>query len=664
MELLAPAGNPESFHAAIEAGADAVYLGTGEFNARLRAPNFTIPTLSRLIPYAHQHRVKVYVTLNTLIKQQELEPACHLLYQLEQLGVDAIITADLGLADIARRFFPGLRLHASTQVFFHNSPGLTTARELGFSRVVLARELTLAELAALGGMTGRPEIEVFVHGALCYSFSGVCLASSFLGGSSGNRGRCTQVCRRVFSDGTSRASFFSLKDFCALPLLEDLRRAGVAALKIEGRMKNAAYVHTVVSLYRQAIDHPEQAEALAAQADSDLAREKTTYFLAGPSSAAHVSDRPYGGTGIYLGIVTSVEGNWLKLSAATQAPDPGDTLRVHPPSGYAGSVCKVRAIGKEADALAIFVDDAANLSAGAGVYIIEQKSHRLAAPTGRAKLPSAPPVRRSWPLAAKTLHALDAPAQGSNRAPSLFLRFGDLGWLNGLAANACDGIILDLERDALERLTDSESATPWHDRTMLSLPPFIAEGEIDSWRKLIARLGDKGWRRWMCSQVGQRALFDERYTLVADSTIWSLNRFAQDRLRRSGFASFCYSPEDDFPNMRAAASPAGMALLFGRQTLFVSRARPAAAEGSTVVDARDERFLVRQRHGLYYLVGETPLCLTQRREKLQDAGISRFVLDLGWFGPDLKLLENVRECYLTQAKVEPSTMVNFKMGLK
>ncbi|HEQ71323.1 MAG TPA: U32 family peptidase, partial [Spirochaetia bacterium] len=207
-ELLAPAGKAESFFAALVAGADAVYLGVQRFNARLRAANFTLPELSRLIPFAHERKKKVYVTLNTALKQKELPAAAQILHVCRTLRVDGLIVADLGLIALARRHFPDLPLHASTQAGIHNSVGAETMRKLGVRRVILARELSLAEVALIRKHT-RCELEVFVHGALCYSLSGNCLASSWIGGKSGNRGLCTQVCRRAFRGPTASAPYFS-----------------------------------------------------------------------------------------------------------------------------------------------------------------------------------------------------------------------------------------------------------------------------------------------------------------------------------------------------------------------------------------------------------------------------------------------------------------------
>ncbi|MBU2646440.1 U32 family peptidase, partial [bacterium] len=234
-ELLAPAGSLESFNAALEAGADAVYLGVGALNARLRARNFTMDSLAHLLGRAKNSQVRIYVTLNTLVKQEELKSVLDMLYQLQQLEVDAVIVQDLGLAYLAHRYFPALTLHASTQMVIHNRMGLDAMGQLGIKRAVLSRELSFAEVERLQQDT-PVELEVFIHGALCYAISGLCLASSFIGGWSGNRGRCTQVCRRKFSSQQDEGYAFSPGDLWAVDHIADFSRIGISSLKIEGRM--------------------------------------------------------------------------------------------------------------------------------------------------------------------------------------------------------------------------------------------------------------------------------------------------------------------------------------------------------------------------------------------------------------------------------------------
>ncbi|HZV82288.1 MAG TPA: peptidase U32 family protein, partial [Geobacteraceae bacterium] len=220
-ELLAPAGSLEAFFAAIEKGADAVYAGLKEFSARAKAKNFTLQQMERMTAYAHSLEKKVYVTLNTLVKESELPQLVDTLSSLEAMGVDAVIIQDMAVARLARRFFPAIPLHASTQMTVHNSPGVQQLADLGFERVVLSRELHLDEISRI--VSKSPiGIECFIHGALCFSLSGQCYFSSFLGGHSGNRGRCAQPCRRQYKYRGKEGYYFSTNDFSSIDLIPQM----------------------------------------------------------------------------------------------------------------------------------------------------------------------------------------------------------------------------------------------------------------------------------------------------------------------------------------------------------------------------------------------------------------------------------------------------------
>lgn len=250
-ELLMPAGGSTQFIAAVENGADAVYVGGKSFNARMNAGNFSDEELARAVDYAHLRNVKTYVTMNTLLTDEELAPALRQAQSYARMGVDALIIQDLGLGLVLRENLPDLPLHLSTQAGVYDAAGVQAAAELGYERVVLARELTLAEIekAAATGI----EIEVFVHGALCICYSGQCQLSRAIGGRSGNRGGCAQPCRLPYS-GAKQKYPLSPKDLCLLPEIGALVRAGIASLKIEGRMKSAEYVAVVTAIYRKYLD--------------------------------------------------------------------------------------------------------------------------------------------------------------------------------------------------------------------------------------------------------------------------------------------------------------------------------------------------------------------------------------------------------------------------
>ncbi len=254
LELLAPAGSMEALKAAVQNGADAVYLGCGTFNARQSAKNFTIQTLQEAVKYCHVRGVAVHLTLNTLVSDREMEECAKLIRQAALAGVDAFIVQDLGVVDLCRSIAPAVPIHGSTQMTVHSLPGVLLCARLGLSRVVLSRELSRESIRQIVAQSPI-EIEVFAHGALCMSYSGQCYLSSAIGGRSGNRGRCAQPCRLAYGFGRSEQKYpLSLKDNCLVHYLKDFAQMGVASIKLEGRMKKPEYVATVTGVYRKALD--------------------------------------------------------------------------------------------------------------------------------------------------------------------------------------------------------------------------------------------------------------------------------------------------------------------------------------------------------------------------------------------------------------------------
>lgn len=253
-ELLAPAGNLEIFKGVIESGADAVYVGGSMFGARAYANNFTEEELLEAIDFAHLRGVKVYLTVNTLIKNSEFSKLYNYLLVYYKRGLDAVIVQDIGVVKAIHEYFPSMEIHTSTQMTVTGADGVRFLSQFGVTRVVMAREVSLAEMKRIHEETGM-ELEAFVHGALCYSYSGQCLFSSILGGRSGNRGRCAQPCRLPYTvEGKKDEYILSLKDMCGIKALDKLHDAGVYSLKIEGRMKQLEYACGVVKYYRSYID--------------------------------------------------------------------------------------------------------------------------------------------------------------------------------------------------------------------------------------------------------------------------------------------------------------------------------------------------------------------------------------------------------------------------
>ncbi len=352
-ELLAPAGSLEAFFAAMEFGADAVYVGLKEFSARAKAKNVNRSELERMIGYAHARQKKVFLTLNTLVKEKELSHLIDVMAAVEAMGVDAIILQDMGVWRLAKRHFPGLELHASTQMTIHNIAGVQMVEKLGFSRAVLARELSLEEISLIRSETSI-DLEHFIHGAHCFSLSGQCSFSSWLGGMSGNRGRCAQPCRRRYHHKGQDGYYFSPNDLSAIDLLPELTEAGIMSFKIEGRMKSAEYVANVVQAYRMVIDAPNRERNTTIREAKELLRESfgrlpTRGFLAGITPTDMVNPCIHGATGRLVGHVESCQAGRLHF-VTRDLLHLGDRLRIQPTSDKPGSAFTIRElfVGKKA----------------------------------------------------------------------------------------------------------------------------------------------------------------------------------------------------------------------------------------------------------------------------------------------------------------------------
>lgn len=343
VELLAPAGNMIALHAAVAAGADAVYLGLDSFNARRNADNFTLDSLGEACDYAHLRGVRVYVALNIVVLPEEMEAALECARQAWRAGADAFIVQDIGLAAQLTKTLPQARLHISTQMNTLDLNGLVAAQRLGAKRVTLGRELSLCEITILAQAAREMgmEVETFAHGALCICYSGQCFMSSMIGGRSANRGLCAQACRlpyQLIDCSTGKAAdvagehLLSPKDLCAAPLLPELVAAGVSSLKIEGRMKSAEYVHGVVSTYRELLDREAAragAGAATSQEEEQLAesfsRGFTTAYMTGSRGNEIMSYQRPNNRGVPVGKMAAGRGGKLVLKGSKRL-FPGDVV--------------------------------------------------------------------------------------------------------------------------------------------------------------------------------------------------------------------------------------------------------------------------------------------------------------------------------------------------
>lgn len=339
MENLAPAGNWDALRSAVAAGADAVYLGYAAYSARAGAGNFDEQQLRDAVRFAHLHHVRVHVTVNTLIKDGELAGVVDVLRLLSEIRVDAVLVQDLGVLRMARRCFPDLPIHASTQMAIHNATGVRFCRNQGMTRAVLARECSAAEIA-LAAKEGI-EIEVFGHGAQCVAVSGECLFSSVVGGRSGNRGRCAQPCRLLYTYRGKTAAWLSPRDVCMRDDLPELNKAGVASIKLEGRLKRPEYVATIANSYRNAIDAMDNGHFRKAD-EAEMTGLRQIFsrggfmrgYAMGAEDAGVIDPARVSHGGVKIGRVEFAAGNMARVRLERSLDD-GDGLQIRTAQGDA-----------------------------------------------------------------------------------------------------------------------------------------------------------------------------------------------------------------------------------------------------------------------------------------------------------------------------------------
>ena len=339
MENLAPAGNWDALGSAVAAGADAVYLGYAAYSARAGAGNFDEQQLRDAVRFAHLHHVRVHVTVNTLIKDGELAGVVDVLRLLSEIRVDAVLVQDLGVLRMARRCFPDLPIHASTQMAIHNATGVRFCRNQGMTRAVLARECSAAEIA-LAAKEGI-EIEVFGHGAQCVAVSGECLFSSVVGGRSGNRGRCAQPCRLLYTYRGKTAAWLSPRDVCMRDDLPELNKAGVASIKLEGRLKRPEYVATIANSYRNAIDAMDNGHFRKAD-EAEMTGLRQIFsrggfmrgYAMGAEDAGVIDPARVSHGGVKIGRVEFAAGNMARVRLERSLDD-GDGLQIRTAQGDA-----------------------------------------------------------------------------------------------------------------------------------------------------------------------------------------------------------------------------------------------------------------------------------------------------------------------------------------
>lgn len=662
-ELLLPVGNTEAFYAAIEGGADAVYLGLRHFNARNRAKNFTLNQLQSILTESKRTETKVYLTLNTLIKNSELPALLDVLYQVSQTSLSSIIIQDWGVYYLVRKFFPDITLHASTQMAFHNSIGTKFAKRKNFERVIMARELTLEELRIISRKS-KIELEIFTHGALCYSFSGLCLFSSFLGGMSANRGQCRQPCRRKFNSGEKEDYFFSLKDNQQIDIVPELMKLGISSLKVEGRMKSAEYVNRVAKAYRMVIDDPDKMEQAKQLLRYDMGREKTSYFLGGNVSKA-ITENPF--IGIHIGEVTKTKGTEFSFTTSEDLKQ-NYRIRIQPQNGMDSKAIKLKTeygftdIEKGGIANLNFPQE--SFQKGDKVFLIGTPNKKF-----RTKFQLDGKRLKLFLPTKKKQNILNRIGSGKQlHRDELFIRINSLRWLRKLYLDKFDQLILNLTKSEWRQL---DLRSPFMRKNIhkfiIELPKFIPEDDVTYYRDLCLNFSRQGIKNFMISHISQKLLLPIGIRSSVNENVYTLNDAAIQFLKEDNVALYIYPYEFDYQNLVVGKDRNGIVPLYFYPELFHSRmpvnmGNPDS-DGYSHFKDRDHSFRKIIRDGVTIVIPELPVSLFQYKDDIHKQGFHRFLIDLSYVRPTQNTFNRLQARYKYSEAEQPGYGFNYKLGL-
>ena len=648
-ELLLPVGNIESLFAALEGGADAIYLGLKAFNARGRAANFTNSQFAAICKLATQKRVKVYVTLNTVIKNNELSDLLDTLQFLSEQPIAGVIIQDWGVFSLMRRYFPKLVAHASTQMVNHNSVGANHSQHIGFKRVVLARELTAKELQLIHQRTNI-ETEVFVHGALCYSLSGLCLFSSYLGGAGANRGLCTQPCRRFYNCRGQKRTFFSMKDNQLISKIEELAQMGVSSLKVEGRLKSGEYVYTVAQAYRKAID----GEAVIDAVD-DLSRPKTQWFM-GSSIAESIADNP--NTGLLIGKVTDCHDGTIIFTTNIELAK-GNRLRVRTDADTDQNAFVLDNF-RVADGLCTAKGFHGNAAAGTDIYLTAYRSQKFV-----TELPTAGRQEVRMPQAMKKsiIGSIRKQLTTKPKAATI-VRIDNLDWLQCAALQKADVVVVSLPMlEWPNLLTTNNISGSMLQKIWFELPPFVSETQIERVRKFCSALVQKGLNRFVLSHLSQCEMLPPHSRFATNEAVYAYNDAAALWLKQQGAEWFCSPAENEYENLLTGACREAVIPVYFRPRLFTSR-MPVKLAANQFSDERKNRYIRHRLNGLTIITPEQPVCITQYANKLRGKNFCRFLIDLSFEPADNNRLARLLKLLATSEGIQGTSAFNFKKGLR
>lgn len=697
-ELLAPAGNTEALDAAIGEGADAVYLGLKSFNARLRSSNFAWNQFESAVQAVHKLGKKIYVTVNTVVEESETERLYRFLSYLDKIGPDALIVQDFGVVRMVQEFFPRLVLHASTQMNASSAAAVNLLSKEGIKRVVLARELHGEEIRSIRQNTAS-ELEVFVHGALCVSESGLCLFSSYLGGKSANRGMCTQACRRYYeaesgAGAKEKGYYFSPNDLQLIDRIPFLVETGVDSFKIEGRMKSAEYVGSVTAAYRYVLDHWQEDKEGAVAAGkrmlaTDFARAKTHFLFDGADSSKFLNPDQAGGTGIYLGKIDAVrtEKNaepdstsemagavqkFALLKGGSYDPEAGDSIRIHKKDDSGRVSYKVQSVKRFANAKdrqEPWISVPGDASRGDAVYLLQTKSMSkrykrvLGSDLSQFRLQPGGerlPVLDLTPLQKETL---------SFFPEGTYIQISTVSDLYAVAPEHPVRFIIELNTETRRSLIEKKEALPCGKKQIfISLDPFCPPTTQEVLENDIEELSALGFTQWVVNNPAHIALpKNKNVRIIGGPYLYTFNRWAVSWLENQNIDAFIMSYETSLKTLEAIFEGAQrsrmMICLFSYPALFRMRFKlPEAYDFSWFADKEGMMFRALSTPDGSFVMPEKPFSIIDRTHHLRKLGFSRFLIDMSKTAvrrADIKVL--MRALYKGEALPDTSRF-NWKDG--
>lgn len=654
IELLAPAGNQESFFWAIKAGADAVYVGMKDFSARSKAKNFSYKELYNLCNYAKEKKVKVYVALNTLLQQKDIKKAFECLQQIQSANADAVILQDLALAGIIKKHFPSLKLHASTQLAVHNSLGVKQAEKIGFTRTVLARELSFEQIKNIKKNT-HCELEIFCHGALCFSVSGLCLFSSFIGGYSGNRGFCTQPCRRLWDINNKQGYFFSPKDLQLSEHIQKLKDIGITSLKIEGRMKTADYVYKTVKAYRLLIDADKNnmTEALKEAQEIltfDYARQKTSFnFIKNDSNIFEPGKSK--NIGLSIGVTANKKNDSFFIET-THNLNIGDIIRIVDNKNDKSVAFEIKNIEKINNGYNIFYNDA-YIENNFEIFKIADYNDK----SEKIKIDEKEPqeIKKQQLYLPKFQHKI--------KLPPLFIKIDNFKWLK-LLEKSKEIIVLKLTLNNLEKIMSIQSVAKYY----IELPPFIEEEDIDKYSNIINFLIKNECKHFFINNISHFGFFENKNIfLYGGQFLYTLNSYTAETLTKFKVEAFTVSWEDDLSNVSETAKILNDKLivyLSGFPELAVSKMICSSEIENQNIKSNKDEFKIINGGKNNVILPRYPITIFDLKSILLKFKINSFGIDLSYIEPNKNYLDLLLRTFYNNTNINSAHKFNFNRKLK